>query len=72
MRVSLVVLWSLVVYSAVGVAQSEGGRSLQLHDVSGRTLTPFAPTGSASVIFFVATDCPVSNAYAPEIQRVCR
>jgi hypothetical protein len=23
------------------------------------------------VLFFVATDCPVSNAYAPEIQRVC-
>lgn len=23
------------------------------------------------MLFFVATDCPVSNAYAPEIQRVC-
>jgi AhpC/TSA family len=30
------------------------------------------PTAGATVVFFVATDCPVSNSYAPEIQRVCR
>jgi hypothetical protein len=26
----------------------------------------------ASLIFFVLTDCPISNSYAPEIQRICR
>lgn len=41
-------------------------------DVDGRRLNPFEPSGTAGVIFFVATDCPVSNSYAPEIQRVCR
>ncbi|WP_309711068.1 redoxin family protein [Armatimonas sp.] len=25
----------------------------------------------ALVVFFVATDCPISNAYAPEIKRLC-
>lgn len=25
----------------------------------------------ALVLFFVATDCPISNAYAPEIKRIC-
>jgi AhpC/TSA family len=44
----------------------------QIRDVDGRTLRPFEPAGIANVIFFVATDCPISNSYAPEIQRVCR
>jgi hypothetical protein len=52
------------------VAASRG--PAQIRDVDGRALTPFKPTGAASVIFFVATDCPISNTYAPEIQRVCR
>ena len=72
MRLSALVLWSLVLGSAAGWAQADRGRALTLHDVNGRTLTPFAPDGRASVVFFVATDCPVSNSYAPEIQRVCR
>jgi hypothetical protein len=44
----------------------------QILDVTGRTLKPFEPAGVANVIFFIATDCPISNSYAPEIQRVCR
>jgi hypothetical protein len=40
--------------------------------LDGSLLTPFEPAGQANVIFFVATDCPISNSYAPEIQRVCR
>src|SRR3954463_13466271 len=44
----------------------------EITDVDGRPLSPFAPGGSASVIFFIATDCPVSNSYAPEIQRICK
>ena len=30
-----------------------------------------APAGRISVQFFIASDCPVSNSYAPEIQRLC-
>jgi hypothetical protein len=41
-------------------------------DLSGRSFEPFKPAGSASVMFFVQTDCPISNWYAPTIQRVCR
>jgi hypothetical protein len=40
--------------------------------VDGRPLRPFEPDGIANVLVFVATDCPISNAYAPEIQRLCR
>jgi hypothetical protein len=31
----------------------------------------FAPAGKANVLLFVSSDCPVSNSFAPEIQRVC-
>jgi thiol-disulfide isomerase/thioredoxin len=41
-------------------------------DLNGHPLNPFVATGTANVIFFVATDCPVSNSYAPEIQRICK
>jgi hypothetical protein len=30
------------------------------------------PKGPASAVFFIATDCPISNWYAPTIQQVCR
>ena len=69
MRMSALVLWILVSCSAVGLAQHD---RVQLRDLNGRAIAPFTPSGRASVVFFVATDCPVSNSYAPEIQRVCR
>jgi hypothetical protein len=30
-----------------------------------------AAQGRATVTFFIASDCPISNAYAPEISRIC-
>jgi thiol-disulfide isomerase/thioredoxin len=27
--------------------------------------------GRVEVLFFVSTDCPISNSFAPEIQRIC-
>jgi thiol-disulfide isomerase/thioredoxin len=72
MRLSAFVLWIVVFCSAVGLAQANRTKGPQLHDINGRALTPFAPAGRASIVFFVATDCPVSNSYAPVIQRVCR
>lgn len=44
----------------------------EILDVTGHPVKPFEPAGPASVIFFIATDCPVSNSYAPEIQSICR
>ena len=46
--------------------------STEISDIDGHPLNPFAPAGAASVAFFVATDCPISNSYAPEIQRICK
>jgi hypothetical protein len=42
-------------------------------DLDGRPVTQLAPAGSRAVIlFFAASDCPVSNRYIPEIQRLTR
>src|SRR5271154_4773337 len=42
-------------------------------DLDGRPVTQLAPPGSrAVVLFFAASDCPVSNRYIPEIQRLTR
>jgi len=71
MRTPATILWILLLCSAAALAQTGPG-SPQLRDLNGRMRMPFTPAGAANVVVFVATDCPVSNSYAPEIQRVCR
>lgn len=44
----------------------------QTRDIDGRPLAPFEPAGKAHVLLFVQSDCPISNSYAPEIQRICK
>jgi len=72
MRTLRIVLASLLLASVTTLAAGEQGRAPRLRALTGTPLAPFSPSGPANVVFFVATDCPVSNAYAPEIQRVCR
>jgi len=45
--------------------------SVQIRDVNGGLLKPFATPGKAQVLFFLSTECPISRFYAPEIQRIC-
>jgi thiol-disulfide isomerase/thioredoxin len=41
------------------------------YDLRGDAVVRLAPASArAVVLFFVATDCPISNRYAPEIQRL--
>ena len=75
MRSRRTLLWSALSAAVLASAASRGaaGQPLgQILDVTGRTLKPFEPSAGANVIFFIATDCPISNSYAQEIQRVCR
>jgi thiol-disulfide isomerase/thioredoxin len=65
-------LWFGVMLFPVVMAAADRAHDLQLRDLNGVVVKPFAAGTQASIAFFVATDCPVSNAYAPEIQRVCR
>jgi hypothetical protein len=42
-------------------------------DLNGHPVTELAPPGTrAIVLFFAASDCPVSNRYIPEIQRLTK
>lgn len=87
MRSIRTLVWSAFVLAVLALAAATRGAAVQpstpargalsnlagqILDVDGRPVNPFEPVGTANVIFFVATDCPISNAYAPEIQRVCR
>ncbi|HET9361889.1 MAG TPA: redoxin domain-containing protein [Vicinamibacterales bacterium] len=67
-----VLLLGAVVCAGAVLSAGDGRARLQMNAVTGGTITPFAPAGKAGVVFFVATDCPVSNSYATEIQRLCR
>lgn len=44
---------------------------IAVKNLSGETLKPLADVGQkATVLFFVMHECPVANAYAPEIARI--
>jgi hypothetical protein len=62
-------MWGLFVTIAL-VARAFAG-TLSVADINGKELTPLRPTGEAEVLFFITHDCPISNFYAPEIQRIC-
>ena len=49
-----------------------GVASAQTRDLDGRPFAAVQPSGKAAVLFFVATDCPISNTYAPTMASVCR
>ncbi len=62
----------LLASSASAQTRQVSSVSGQTRDIDGRPVAPFAPAAKASVLLFVQTDCPVSNSYAPEIQRICK
>src|SRR5688572_4125953 len=68
MRTRPVLVLCAVLWTTALTAASDG---LQVRGVDGRAFALFAPKGQASAIFFIATDCPISNWYAPAIQQVC-
>ena len=60
--------------AAVGLALATfapAGQALRVRGLDGQMHEPLrvAP-GSTHLLFFVATDCPISNRYAPEIGRI--
>ena len=52
-------------------AQTVDFTQVTARDLNGRQIQPLAkPDAKAVVFFFVQTDCPLSNRYAPEIKRL--
>jgi hypothetical protein len=63
---------SLGVFVCVLAASFGPAAPVAVVDLDGKMHTPFAQTGKkATILIFVLPDCPVSNAYAPEIKRIC-
>jgi len=63
----------IAILVAIGSALAVGAGEafLRIRDTDGNVRSPLAVLGHAAVLFFIATDCPISNFYAPEIQRIC-
>lgn len=69
--------WILAGMATVPVAVNAAPvTSLSVADVSGQAQRPLDETRKqgnvATVFFFVATDCPIANRFAPEINRISR
>ena len=72
MRLRRAWVWGGFLVAGLALSAAVRGSGVRIESIDGVTLKPFEPAGRASVVFFVARDCPVSNGYAPEIQRVCQ
>jgi hypothetical protein len=64
-RIPLFVAAAVALCSAAAVDQ----RPL---DLAGKPQDPFASHAAATVLLFVRTDCPITNRYAPELQRLAQ
>lgn len=64
--------WALAcVLTATLVSHAQQVPSVYGYDLNGHPITRLAAAGTeAVVLFFVASDCPISNRYIPEIQRI--
>ena len=60
----------LLLWAAVGCGAVDSN-ILELPQVDGKAVRPFETTNVAAVAFiFLSTECPISNRYAPEVQRL--
>ncbi|MBO35021.1 MAG: hypothetical protein CMO64_02335 [Verrucomicrobiales bacterium] len=56
---------------ALLLALNAGAAPLSLKDVRGRPVQPMeAATKKAAILFFITTDCPIANKFAPQIQKL--
>ena len=67
-------LWlSLVLVSLAGCKSEPAVRpspEVALFDTNKQLVNPFQSQSKAIVFYFLRTDCPISNRYAPEIERL--
>jgi hypothetical protein len=64
--------WALVCVSTITiVSHAQRVSSAYGYNIDGQPVTRLAAPGvEAIVLFFVASDCPISNRYIPEIRRI--
>lgn len=66
-------IWVLAAALLVAIVRPVTAQ-VRVPDLDGRLVDPFAPsTGvKATALVFISTECPISNRYAPELQRIAR
>jgi len=80
-RTSMIAAAVLFLASMLSASADDGPRksahvsdtSLTIKDIAGKARKPFQlDADKASVLIFVLHDCPIANAYAPEIARIAK
>lgn len=62
-----------MIAAAVSAVSAGDGLAVRLTDPAGRVVEPLAARGQkVTVLFFLTTECPIGNRYAPEISRIVR
>jgi hypothetical protein len=70
--ISFKCLGVVAVLGSAGLAGDEPA-AVRVTDPAGRVVEPLAARGQkATLLFFLTTECPVGNRYAPEIARIVR
>ena len=63
---------SALLLSLAGLAAGPASAVIRATDTDGKSWSLLSPAAHEfDLLFFVATDCPISNRYAPEIARIC-
>ena len=63
---------SALLLSLAGSAGRPATATLRATDTDGKSWSLLSPAPHEfDLLFFVSTDCPISNRYAPEITRIC-
>ena len=71
-HVALLWLW-IVVMGMGGALPAACAGKIEVQDAKGAKVQPLeGKDRKATVFFFITNDCPISNGYAPEIQRICK
>src|SRR5258708_5476307 len=66
---SILILISITLLAIVVAAPPDANPAFR--DLNGKVIHPLTTAGHAATLFiFIAHDCPVSNSYAPEINRI--
>ncbi|HZS57273.1 MAG TPA: redoxin domain-containing protein [Bryobacteraceae bacterium] len=60
------------VTAVVVVVCSVAATDLEPVDLAGKPQDPLKSNAAATVLLFVRTDCPITNRYAPELQRLAK
>src|SRR5688500_11889538 len=62
---------AMLLFGTVARCEDRVAKELEVPQARGQTAKPFADTNATAIVFiFVSTECPISNRYAPEVQRL--